>query len=278
MLVPRVFAQWLLARRFEGYKPQPVTPQSIAQWREQFDGTDQRLLLQLLEHVVYFSEADVRRMLMQLNDTLLSRLAKAGITPDHVIYVHIAEPGSSSSVMLNMLRDSARLQQKNCRFVDGRDAVGLNEKTAELGQGAIVYVDDFAGTGDQFSPAHEFAAQYIVGTFSEFYLVPCMCEEALITVGKLGVEPLTKKIHAKDDRPLHDNSTIFDPQSKQRLIELSLSIDADEGLGYGGLATMVVFFHNAPDTTPLLLRGSLGQQPVRGVLPRTTDLPALPAR
>ena len=41
----------------------------------------------------------------------------------------------------------------------------------------IIYIDDFVGTGNQFEKARNFAQQSVVGTFSEFLLVPSICEE-----------------------------------------------------------------------------------------------------
>ncbi|SRR6266480_352281 len=273
MWIPPTVAPFLLPSQFRGYRPQAVTRDSINRWLDQFDRADRGALIHLLKHVVYFDQADVEKIIVEHNEKLLSQLAKAGIPPEQVIYVQIDDAGSSSPVMLNLLRDKGRLLQRSCRLIDGRDTLRLNEATAELGTGAIVYVDDFSGTGDQFSAAHIFASQFIVGAFSEFYLAPCICEEGMITIARLGVEPFPKRIHAKDDRPLHPNCTRFDARTKDKLVGLAHSIDPEEGLGYAGLATMVVFSHNAPDTVPLLLRGSIGQDPFCGVFPRWTDKP-----
>ena len=65
----------------------------------------------------------------------------------------------------------------------------------------------------------------------------------------------------------------FNRKSKDRLIEICTAIDKKGPLGYGGLATMVVFYRNAPNTVPVILRGNVKQKPWVGILPRTTDLP-----
>jgi len=80
-------------------------------------------------------------------------------------------------MMLGMLRNAAGLEQLGCKLLDGRDAIGLNEATRKREQGAIIYIDDFVGTGNQFEKARNFAQQSVVGTFSEFLLVPSICEE-----------------------------------------------------------------------------------------------------
>jgi hypothetical protein len=150
----------------------------------------------------------------------------------------------------------------------------LSKLTDQLGEGAIVYVDDFAGTGNQFCQVRDFFAQHIIGSFPEFFLLPCICEEALYELAKRGVEALKEYIHSKEDRPLHENSTALSPRIKTRLIELCNKIDPKGGLGYKKMATMVVIYRNAPTTVPLLFRGNLGQSPYRGIFPRTTDFSA----
>lgn len=138
---------------------------------------------------------------------------------------------------------------------------------------SCMYVDDFVGSGDQFCTARDFAMTSVVGTFSEFLLVPSICEEAIYEIGKRGIEAYAGHLHSKAERPLHDNSNLFEATCKQRMRELCSGISPKMGLGYKELATMVVLYRNAPNGIPAILRGSLNQKPFRGVFPRTTDLP-----
>jgi hypothetical protein len=259
-------------RHFHDYKPQPVTVETFTRWLQQFDDKDKKAVLLLLSKVIYLSEQEIEQLLVKLNEALLARLEKDAIPAKKVIYVQLHDPGSSSALILNMLRDRARLEQKGCRFIDSKNVRELNEVTAELEQGAIVYVDDFAASGNQFCEVRDYLADYIVGPFAEFFLLPCICEEAIYELGKRGIEALSGPIHSKADRPLHPNCTVLDRVTKNRLIELCSSIDNKAGLGYRGLATMVVLFRNAPNTLPVVLRGSRKRK-YAGIFPRTTDLP-----
>ena len=264
---------WRAVRRLRGYKPQPVTLSLVLKWLCQFGWADRDAVLSLLEAVDYISERETEKRLVGLNQALLNRLQGDGIGMESVIYVQLHDPGSSSGVVLNMLRDAARLERRGCHFVDSSNVRGLNELTNQLEKGAIIFVDDFAGTGNQFCGVRDYLAEYIVGQFAEFFLLPCICEEAIYQLGKRAVEAVSGGVHSKADRPLHPNSTILGYATKARLVELCCQIDRKAGLGYKGLATMVVLYRNAPNTVPLLLRGSIRQEPWRGVLPRTTDLP-----
>ena len=161
---------WKAILRFRGYRPQAVTMRSITRWLSQFDAKDRAAVLLLLNKVVYLSEKHTEKTLVELNERLLARLNADGVPTRNIVYMQIHDPGSSSAVMLNMLRDRACLEQKGCHFVDWKDIRQLHEVTDRLEQGAIIYVDDFSATGGQFCTVRNYLAEYIVGNFSEFFL------------------------------------------------------------------------------------------------------------
>jgi hypothetical protein len=264
---------WRYIRRFPDYRPQAVTVGRLESWTSQFSEKDAKAARTLLDRIVYLSEERVQKILVEQNRALSARLRRAGIAPDHTVYVSLHDAGSSSPVMLNLLRDAAGLERSGCHLIDGHNGILLNKVTNELAEGAVVYVDDFAGTGMQFCKTRKFVAQSIVGNFSEFLLVPCLCEEAIHRLGREGIDFYTGMVHTRAERPLHENSPILDQETKDRFRQMSLGIHSRVGLGFSGLATMVVLYRNAPNTTPLIIRGNLDQKNFVGIFPRTTDLP-----
>jgi hypothetical protein len=260
---------------FHDYRPQKVTFALVWKWLSQYSWNDQKLLRKLLRQVIYLSEDKIRKALVETNAKLLKYLKAEGLKEEQIIYVSIDDAGSSSPAMLNLLRDIARLQKGKFLLLDSKNTGDIFAKTSFLGEGAIVYVDDFSGTGDQFEGTRLFIAQYIVGNFTEFFLAPCVCEEAKGALENMGIQPRYDLLHTRAERPLLDENSLLTSDERQRLIDLSIKIDRANYLGYGGLATMVVAYINAPDSTPPILRGSIDQQPFIGVLPRTTDLPQI---
>lgn len=262
--------------RYRGYLPQPLTILKVLRWIRQFGRSDRKDIRRLLDSVIYLSEHTVKNVLVQQNEALMQRLADAGLNFNQYIYVQVHDAGSSSPVMLNMLRDAAHLEQRGCAFLDSNNTLGITEMTDKVGEGAIIYVDDFVGSGTQLCHARDFAAQYVVGTFAEFVLVPCICEEGRERLEGLGIEVFSGHVHMKSERPLSTDSTLFDAKAKERMREVCESIDQRSALGFGGMAVMVVLYRNAPDNVPVLLRGSPGQTQFIGVFPRTTDMPVAP--
>jgi len=194
------------ALRFHDYQPQHVTVASATRWMKQIDKKDLKLAWKLLDKVIYLSEAETKKILVHQNSVLMSNLHKAGLPPKKLIYVQTDDAGSSSPMMLGILRNAAGLEQLGCTLLDGRDAFGINEATKRLEEGAIIYIDDFVGSGIQLNKARTFLMQSVVGSFSEFLIVPSICEEGLSKLTDLGVTVYTGHIHAKAERPLHESS------------------------------------------------------------------------
>jgi hypothetical protein len=261
--------------RFPNYLPQKITYKRFSDWIGQFERKDRISILQLLRKVIYITEKQTASLLIELNSDLLNKLNEDDISPRNIIYIQMHDPGSSSPVMLNMLRDRGRLERKGSYFIDWKNVQEFSATTSELGQGAIIYVDDFSGSGHQFETVRDYLSQFIIGTFAEFFLLPCICEEALLKLDEKGVQPVTHRILLKSDRPLHPESKIIDDSIKQRLTEICRKIDKNGALGYKGLAAMVVYYRNSPNSLPVIFRGCVGQKPWVGILPRTTDLPSL---
>ncbi len=174
--------------------------------------------------------------------------------------------------MLNLLRDSANLERLGCRLVDGRDTLGLVKAMNEVGEGALIYIDDFVGSGTQFCTERDYIAQNFVGTFSEFILAPSICEEAFEKLDERGIQPFAGHKHVKAERPLHAESPIFSEVQRTRMTGVCREINKF-GLGFHDLATMVVLYRNAPNSVPVMLRGNVNQKPFFGIFPRWMDLP-----
>jgi hypothetical protein len=259
--------------QYRGYRPQLLTVARVLRWMRQFDRRDRKYIRRLLKSVVYLSEKNVKNILIEQNEALMERLTQAGLTPHQLIYVQVHDAGSSSALMLNMLRDEARLEQRGCSFLDAKNVKGITETTNDLGQCALIYVDDFVGSGKQLGDERDYAVQYAVGTFSEFVLIPSICEEGYSALQARGIEIFAGHIHKKVERPLHNDSTLFAPAIKGRLRAICSQIENRVPLGFHNMAAMVVLYRNAPDNVPALLRGNAGQKPFIGIFPRTTDMP-----
>ena len=259
--------------RFRDYDPQPVTFSSAHQWIGQFDRKDRKLAGALLDNIVYFSKEKTKRTLLKLNEQILQRLANDGVPAKKVVYVSFDDTASSSHMMLGMLRDKAALEQRGCNLRDAADVRGLTETANRLEDGAIIYIDDFIGSGRQFCKARDFVMQFLPSTFAEFMLAPSICEEGQAAFVGRGIEVVCESVHKKSDRALHEASLFLAEYERARAVKICEGIDPKMALGIGSMATMVVFYRNSPNQIPAMFRGNKNLKPFRGLFPRTTDLP-----
>lgn len=261
------------AWRLRSYKPKKVTLISLIRWARQFPRDCRPDLIRLVANLRFVSERETIRHLVELNSEILCALRKDGIDIQNVIYVSTGSAGSSSSVMLNLLRDHANLERRGAIFLHYGEGMEIQRRTIKLGSGAIVYVDDFSGTGKQFIRSRKNVAEFVVGPFSEFFLLPCICEEAQSKIEAAGIKPQIAFVHTKSERPLLGDCNFLRRRQRERLVTLSHEIwGRENALGFDRLATNVVFYRNSPNTTPLILRGNLGQRHHFGVVPRYDDL------
>ncbi len=264
---------WRILTAFRGYRPQSVTPLVAWRWLNQFPLALRFPILSLLDDIVFVSEKETEDYLRMGNVEVLNRLESDGFGPENIIYVSLDLAGSSSGVMLNILRDIENMERRHAKFIHSSDGDEMTRFSNELGGGAIVYVDDFAGTGRQFRKNRDQIAAFIAGNFSEFFIAACMCEEAIEKVEEVGVISLPGLVHHKSDRPLHDENTKLSLKMKRQLVQLCMDMNPEWGLGFKRMATMAILARNAPNSTPLIFRGNLAQYPVKGIFPRWDDMP-----
>jgi hypothetical protein len=269
----RIFYSLKAALRFRDYKPQPVTFMSAHKWMGQFEPRDRKMAGGMLDNVIYFSEDKTKRTLVKLNEQLMRRLADDGYPAKKIIYVSFDQTASSSHLMLGVLRDNAALLQRGCNLCDSKNTRELKDLTDRLEDAAIVYIDDFIGSGRQFCESRDFTMQYIFTNVSEFMLAPSVCEEGKAVLEERGIEVITDRLHLKSERALLESSTFMNAADRARATEICKKINPKMPLGIDGMATMVVFYRNSPNQIPAMLRGNKNLKPFRGLFPRTTDLP-----
>ena len=263
---------WRAYRRLRDYEPNRgrLTLRRVRDWVNQFPKASRDDVARLAANLEYFSTSRIVRDLETLNTQIAARLSADGIPASNIVYVAFDDPPSSSPAMCKLLRDQGGLS--GAKFVAATSGLEINKVTTSLATGAIVYVDDFSGTGQQFMSARADVRENINGTFSEFFLLACICEEALRIVEGQGVVAMCERRHTRSERPLLAEGTFLDVAARIRLVEHSEKTWGVGSLGFNMLATNVVFSHAAPDTTPTMFRGNKGQDPWFGIVPRWAEV------
>ena len=263
---------WLAYWRLREYEPNKgkLSPLRVANWVNQYPESIRDDVARLAAGLEYISKNRLIQDLKRLNARIEALLDADGISTKNIVYVSIDDPASSSPAMCKLLRDQGGLP--NAKFVPSTSGLQIHKLTKTLESGAIVYVDDFSGTGKQFVSARDNVRDNISGNFSEFFLLSRICEEALEVVKAQEVQPIYGKQHTRAERPLHSECVLLSEIERKRLVEILNEKWRDGSLGYMKLATNIVFYHAAPNTTPMLFRGDKEQRPMIGIVPRWEDL------
>lgn len=238
----------------------------VGNWVKQFPREYRDDAARLAANLDFLSKKWIVSELIRLNSEIEKRLNADDVPPSNIVYVALDDPASSSPAMCKLLRDQGGLSSR--KFVPATSGTEISGVTGRLDTGAIVYVDDFAGTGSQFKAARADVLEYINGTFPEFFLVPCICDEAMIDIEDRGVVVVSGKVHTKSERPLLPESSFLPEEARFRLANYSYKKWGQQSLGFNNLATNVIPFHNSPDTTPIIFRGERGQRSWFGIVPR----------
>ncbi len=143
----RRYADWIT--RFSGYR-QEVTRARVTAWLGQFNSVDRDLAARVLDSVMYLSHASMedafRKILAQLPGWDRVKRQRRGKWR-FVAFSRAA--GESGNQMLHRWRSATNLSASRYDelFIEKRDLLREGLGTEDT----VVFVDDFAGTGQQVS-------------------------------------------------------------------------------------------------------------------------------
>jgi hypothetical protein len=126
------------AQRFRDHEG--ISPALVLDWLTRFDDADIDLAIKVIDGIKYYSASDIRRMVGTLVTQIRRHLRKT--RPDRIYYVPVGHQGGGASIIARALIQSpgvAREQVKHMLEI---------ERMPKTDIGAIVFVDDFSGSGD----------------------------------------------------------------------------------------------------------------------------------
>lgn len=266
MRAPRVRGSNIDARRmhdwveeFAGYR-HAVTENRIDRWLAQFDGTDRDLaarVLDCVDYVPYERIADAFRSLLRSlpgwNFDKTQRQGKWRFVPFSV------SAGESGDSMLHQFRVANKLggRKHDELFVHTRDLL-REELRAE---DSVVFVDDFAGTGDQVSTAWTAQMAELLPGSPNTYLI-------LVAASVSGRQAISRRtgLTVAPSFELTESDDIFSQQcahfnadEKATLLRYCQRADRHLPRGYGDCGFVIVFAHRCPNNAIPILHAHNGR-------------------
>ena len=263
-----------VVRKFGSYQPQNVDRERLRVWLRQVDPQDYDLLLRVLENIEFYDLPRLQNLLQTLHKALRVQTTTDGFRKlENLVFAPMGETAESGQEIIRRYRDINRLGNSNARLVQVIELPKILYEAKKAGEKlAVVFLDDFIGTGKQVSDYWKDEVSQLIHPTQPMYLGTVVACDA----GQERVERDTPfkvvVVHRVQDRHLFEPTNRFTIAEKFRIREYCDRV-GNPPLGIGELGVMVAFGHGCPNNTLSIVRGSKRQTHWHGILPRFGDLP-----
>jgi len=251
------------------YKGRHVGGEQVRAWLDQFGNTtDQRLMFKILQRLKIYSEDELRAKMRDVHGImsrgLVERRALRQLKRSDILVSYLDGPGKSGAHLARLYCDENNIYRDNLV-----ESARLNQSLDREGVQALMFVDDFLGTGDSvcgyLATLADGLREKLISLELRVFFVAVTGFAAAAQKVSQAVDDLRLpiKIHvcdSLDDRNhcFAEHSEIFASEG-ERLAAMDLAyrkgvtLCKQAPLGYGGCQAMVVFSHNCPNNTlPIL--------------------------
>jgi chromosomal replication initiation ATPase DnaA len=283
-----------LVKKWGIYKGRLITEDQVRAWLNQFgDYKKQRMMFKILQAIKFYTNDSIRAKMREAHNiikrNLIWRMEEKKRKRSDILISYLDYPGKSGAFLAKIYADENEIYFKNVvERVEITDV--LKRKSEELQAFALVFIDDFIGTGNS-------ACEYFKRLVSEhgeilkrlskepgeiegsqklqmFFIAICGFPEAQNKIEELLVNlDLPVKVHicdplSKSEEIFSEKSTIFEniserEEAKQITYEFGVKLVRDAPLGYDGTQTIIVFEHNCPNNSlPILWAESKDFRPL----------------
>ncbi len=262
---------WL--HRFDGYRV-AVTDGRIRGWLRSFRDHDADLAARVLDAVMFLKPEDVENALRATVDRLPGwHRSKAQRQGKWRFVAFSISAGESGDSMLHRARTALGMTgaQHNDVFIHKADLM-----RAELGtEDSVIFVDDFAGTGQQACRAWNGDAETGITGLAE--LLPGSPKTYLILVaaGQRAVERIgqetklkvvTRHVLGRSEDIFSVDCEHFTPAEKESLLTYCKRADGKHPQGFGDCGFVIVLAHRTPNNSIPVLHANHDRW--RGLFPR----------
>ena len=252
------------------YKGHKITEDRVRDWLEQFGApTKQRLMFTILQNLTFYSNSEIRAKMKEIESIvrrdLTRRLEPGQRKRADILVSYLDAPAKSGAHLARLFADVAGI------YVD--NVIEKGKISAELASRddiqAIVFIDDFVGTGNS-------AIEYIKEIFHDLESAGIETFPKLVFASvvayvdgwaklqnniaslKMPIELHTCEILDKRHQCFSDDSAIFmnqleREQAQEIATEIGFKLEKRNPLGYGNLQLALVFEHGCPNNSlPIL--------------------------
>jgi hypothetical protein len=237
---------------FSGYH-HTVTEQRIERWLGQFKPDDRDLAARILDCVEFVTHEQMtgafRSMLACITGWHIDESKRQG---KWRFVAYSASAGESGDYMLHTFRLANRLNGRrfNELFIHRRDLI-----CQDIGpQDTVIFVDDFAGTGDQVCANWPEMQELLPQNPTIYLLLVAASTRARAKIADQTMLEVVPHIELTErDNVFSPRCSHFSPAERRALLIYGKRADKRSPMGYGGCGMVIVFAHNCPNNSiPIL--------------------------
>lgn len=237
------------------FRGRGLTGQLLGQWFSRFGPDQYRLARRFLLAARFFRATVINDALVRESNRVMEHLQNQGVPPDEVLVVQVDDLASSAAKAVTTFRKNAP-SGKTCNYSLATDTQTLISLARGRRISAVIYVDDFIGTGDQLQGARIGVISALGLAVPEYVITAIILEEAKALLDReCSVQHYY--VHNRSERPMLPECRAFSSHDQRVLFDVSSNVGEGLPLGYGTCASMVVLADDVPDNSPALLREAL---------------------
>ncbi len=229
----------------------------ILRWLVQFDDDDLPLAAHVLQSISYINGTNIRNMTRDLFELTQEELGIKGL--QKAAFIPVGSPGSGSASVARVLRDAVRHSDHSVLSMLDLANAGADDFDA------IVFVDDFSGTGETLEKWWENVESLVLPKNAEVFVGLLV----LNGVARPRIETFADILAVSEldvtHNTLSQDSAVFTEDQKPTLREYCVNTGVSEKyhFGYGDCALLMAFKHGCPNNSlPILWFKGGGWRPL----------------
>lgn len=234
--------------RFDGYRV-AVTESRIRLWLKNFSEGDTDLGAKILDAVTFLKSEDMedalRKMVARLPGWHRSEDRRKG---KWRFVAFSISAGESGDTMLHKSRTALGLtgRQYHKLFIHKsdllRDSLDIDD--------SVVFIDDFAGTGQQACTAWRELTELLPGNPKTYLILIAAGERAIERISnETDLRVVANRVLGPGDNVFSGGCPHFTESEKQRLLEYCRTADPNKPRGYGNCGFVIVMAHRTPNNS-----------------------------
>ncbi len=235
----------LAAKRFRDHEG--ISFGGLEKWYFRFEECDSELALKILRSIRYYSGLDIRVSLEALVTSVFERLH--GVQRRQIFFVPVGGPGESGTVLARALRDVPGIHKDRIVYMAEIERISPEQISA------IVFVDDFSGTGKTLETWWQNVETMILPKAATILVALLVVNHSARPV----IENFARlvRVHElrEEDNVLSATSRAFDGPEKELVLKYCRQTKCPKQYlkGFGECALLLAFRHGCPNNSlPIL--------------------------